>query len=117
MRQPSNSTTVPFLEALFKATRVVTTPSVSVPRHRASARHARIAAYTESFATATHTDQSNTVSALDKAKSVLGPQAEPFLDNLVQSLSLVKPLAVATVNALHDQMHLASRNIARHCTH
>ena len=112
-RLSANPATVPFLDALSQATQVVANPSVSVPQHQASAMHARIAAYTEIMATATHTALGNAVSALDQAKSLLGPQAGPFLDNLIQSLNMVQPLAAATADASRDQMRLASRSIAR----
>ena len=82
-RLPANPATVPFLDALSQATQVVASPSVSAPQHKASAMHARIAAYTEIMATATHTALGTAVSALEKAKSLLGRRAESFLDNLV----------------------------------
>ena len=78
--------------------------------------HACIAAYTDIMATATHTALGNAVSALDKAKSLLGPQAEPFLDNLVQFLKMVQPLAAAT--ALLLLQRFARPNASRfkeHC--
>ena len=66
------------------------------------------AAAQDILATDTHTALSNAVSVLDKAKSLLGPQAEPFLDNLVQSLKMVQPLAAATADASRDQMQFGS---------
>ena len=51
--------------------------------------HARITTYTE-MATATHTALGNALSALAKAKSLLGPQAESFLDNLCKTKCVKK---------------------------
>lgn len=101
------------LRALSQGLQVVHNPPVTGPLLAASSVHARIAAYQQILATALHTVLETAVSLLAQVRPHLGPKAEPFIDNMSQSLAIVQPLSAAIADASRDQMRLASRGIAR----